>query len=334
MGRASERETAESTDVDRVHRLKFDVEWPPGHVAAYLVDGPEPVLVDAGAPGEDNTENLRAGLREHGYVPADVDHVVVTHPHTDHVGQVPALLDGDTRLYAPRPVVDQLRRDADALAAGVRETARAAGLEGEQVEAHVERAVDSLERSRRLLPPARVDVAFEFDGPFAVADHAFEPIHTPGHQVHHACFETTVEGVRILFAGDVLVEPFRAAALHVGLDRGADDAVDAFYTAFDRLAGRDVGRVYPGHGPAFDDYEGVLATSRERLDGTVADVERTVGDVGPADPLAVTLARVEELDHPAPLLDTIGALGYLDDRGRVVRESDDGVRLYRRADGT
>lgn len=331
MGRASDRGPAGSPEVDRVHRIEFDVEWPPWHAAAFLIDGPEPVLVDAGAPGEDNTENLRVGLRERGYAPADVAHVVVTHSHSDHIGQVPALLDAGARLYAPRPAVDQLRRDADALAAGVRETAREAGLEGQRIGEHVERAVDSLKRSRRLLPPDRVDVAFEFDGSFAVAEYAFEPVHTPGHQVHHACFETTVERTRVLFAGDVLIEPFRAAALHVGLDRGAYEAVDAFYTAYDRLAGREVDRVYPGHGPVFDDYEGVLAASRERLDGMVADVERAVGEVGPADPLAVTLARVDEFRHPAPLLDTVGALGHLESRGRVAREYDDGVRLYRPA---
>ena len=34
----------------RVHRLTFDVEWPPGHVACYVVDSPEPILVDAATP--------------------------------------------------------------------------------------------------------------------------------------------------------------------------------------------------------------------------------------------------------------------------------------------
>jgi len=331
MDHASERDVSISTaERETVHRLEFDVDWPPGHVAAYLIDGPEPVLVDAGGPEEHNGDELLSGLDALGFAPGDVDHVVVTHPHTDHIGQVPALLDAGATLYAPRPAVEQLERDPEDLATGVRETAIETGLDPEGIDMHIERAVGSLERSRGLLPPERVDVAFDFDATFAVGDHEFEPIHTPGHQIHHACFQVIVGGSEALFSGDHLIEPFRAAALNVGLDQGAFDAVAAFYRGFDRLEGRDVDRVYPGHGPVFDDFEGVLQTSRDRLDGTVASVERTLRERGTSSPIGLTLARVDELEHPAVLLDTIGALGYLDEQGRATFEyDDDGVRRYR-----
>ena len=331
MDHASDRDvSATATGHESVHRLEFDVPWPPGHVAAYLIEGAEPVLVDAAAPGEENDRALVAQLDSLGHDVSDVDHVVVTHPHTDHIGQVPTLLEAGARLYAPRAVVDQLRRDTEDLADGVRETALETGLDRDGVDEHVERAVESLERSRRLLPPDDVNVAFDFDGTFRVGDHAFEPIHTPGHQVHHACFRVDLDGRDVLFSGDALIEPFRAAALNVGLDHGAYDAIADFYRAFDRLDGLDVDRVYPGHGPIFDDFDGVFSTSRDRLDGTVGSVERTVSEIGPATPIEVTLARVEELDHPAVLLDTVGALGYLDDRGRIEFEFDEnGARQYR-----
>ena len=323
---AAERATVEGT----VHRLEFDVDWPPGHVAAYLIDGPEPVLVDAGAPAEANDRELDEGLDAFGLAPGDVRHVVVTHPHTDHIGQVPRLTEAGARLYAPEPAVEQLDRDPGELAAGVRETAIETGLDPDGTDEHVERALESLERSRRLLSPDEVDVAFEFGGSFTVGDHAFEPIHTPGHQIHHACFRVELDGTTVLFSGDALVEPFRAAALHVGLDHGAYDAVAAFYRGLDNLDGLGVDRVYPGHGPVFDDFSGVLATTRDRLGGTVGSVERTLGEIGPATPIEVTLARVDELDHPAVLLDTVGALGYLDERGRATFErDDDGARQYR-----
>lgn len=330
MDHASERDaTISSAEREIAHRIEFGVDWPPGHVATYLIDGPEPVLVDAGGPSAGNAEEFREGLDALGYTPADVDHVVVTHPHTDHVGQVPALLEAGARLYAPRPVVEQLERDPDELAAGVRETAVETGLDPDGIDQHVDRAVESLERSRRLLPPDRVDVAFEFDRSFVVGEHEFEPVHTPGHQVHHAAFRLTLGRTAALFSGDALIETFRAAALHVGLDHGAFDAFDAFHRAFDRLEGLDVDRVYPGHGPTFDDFAGVLEKSRDRLDGTVASVERTVRQIGPTSPIQVTLARVDEIEHPAVLLDTIGALGYLDERDRVTFEYDDGgARQY------
>lgn len=331
MGRSSDGEAASTGDaLDRVHRLEFDVDWPPGHAAAYLIPSDEPILVDAGAPGEENEERFRAGLDDVGLAPAAIDHVLITHPHTDHIGQLPAILDEDVRLYAPTQVLDQLRRPAEELAGGVREVAAEVGLDPDSIDQYVEQAVDSLERSRRLLPPGRVDQSIAFGESFFAGGYRFDAIHTPGHQIHHACYFTDLDGVGSMFTGDALIESFRAAALHVGLDHGAFDAVDAFYRGFDALERAAVDRAFPGHGPVFEEYDRVVARSRERLDGTVADVAETVAEIGPATPLEITMARVDELEHPAVLLDTIGALGHLDGDGRVRFERDEnGRRQYR-----
>lgn len=333
MGTAGDTDRSVSSVTDRVHRVEFDIEWPPKHVAMYLIEGPEPILVDAGAPGADAREQFVDGLDALGYDPADVDHVVVTHPHTDHTGQVPTLLDGDAKLYAARPVLEQLDRDPDDLERAVRETARGAGLPTVGMDEQIARAVDSLERNRELLPPDRVHHVFEFGEPFDVAGHRFTPIHTPGHQIHHACFAVDLGGETTLFAGDALIKPFRAAALHVGLDRESYDAIDAFYRGVDRLRDHHVDRVFPGHGPTFTDYDAVLDRTTDRLDDLVADVadhlDTAVDERGPSSPLGVTLARVGTLNHPAPLFDTIGALGYLERHGRCTHErDDDGVRRY------
>ncbi|MFT4882229.1 MAG: glyoxylase-like metal-dependent hydrolase (beta-lactamase superfamily II), partial [Salinirussus sp.] len=112
--------TEGTPSLDGVVRIEFEVDWPPGHAVAWLVDGPEPVLVDAGAPGETATETLADALDTHGYGLGDIDHLVVTHPHSDHVGQVPTLLEAGARLYAPGPALEQLRRDPEDLEAAVR----------------------------------------------------------------------------------------------------------------------------------------------------------------------------------------------------------------------
>ena len=314
-----------------VHRLEFSVDWPPWHAAAFLVEGPadEPVLVDAGVPGSTGEEELRDGLADHGRGPEDVAHVLLTHPHSDHIGQVPTLREAGAAVHTARMTRERLSRDPEDLAAGVRETGEGAGLPPERLDEHVERALSSLERNRRLMPPGEIDHAFEYGEPFQVGGLVFEPIHTPGHQEGHACFELELDGVTALFSGDVLIESFRAAALNVGLDRGAYDAVDDFYTAYDRLDAREADWVYPGHGYPFEDYGGVLEKSRGALDDLLADVRETVAEVGPASPLAVTRARVDRLEHPAPLLDTLGALGTLDRRGEVFYERHEDVRQYR-----
>lgn len=334
MERASDHRSATPAGVEGVSRLEWDMDVPPGHVAAYLIDGPEPILVDAGPPGETGRAQLEGGLAARGYEPADVAHVVLTHPHTDHTGQVPTLLEGGARLYAAEMAVEQLRRDPDDLAAGVRETAREVGVPEKAVSSYVRGAVDSLERNRTLLPPDAVDVAFAVDGAFDVAGHRFEAIHVPGHQRAQTCFAVELDGERALFAGDGLIEPFRPAALHAGLDREAFEAIGAFYTGLDRLAGRDADRVLPGHGPTFAGFRNAVEATRGRLDELVADVEETLGSLGAATANEVAIERRGVPSHPGPLLDVVGALGHLDGTDRVesVRNGD-GPRRYRPIEG-
>lgn len=329
MERASDGRRTDGTPFERIARLEWDMDVPPGSVAAYLIEGPEPILVDAGPPGADGRARLEDGLAARGYGLADVAHVVITHPHTDHAGQVGALVEAGARLYAPAMAVERFRRDPDDLAAAVRETARAVGVPEKAVSSYAQGAVDSLEFNRTLLPPAEVDVAFPVGEPFDVGDRRFEPIHVPGHERTQTCFAVDVDGRRALFAGDGLVEPFRPAALHAGLDREAFEAVAAFYAGLDRLAGRDVDRTFPGHGPVFADHGRVVAETRGRLDGLVAEVAETLGSLGAATPNEVAIERGGVPDHPGPLLDVVGAVGYLDREGRATWERDgEGPRRY------
>lgn len=323
------------SDTRDVHRIEFAIDWSPGHAAVYLVDGPEPVLVDAGVPGDDGRRELAAGLDAAGFELGDVAQVVLTHPHSDHLGQVPALRDAGATVHAPAAVCEQLERDHDALAAGVRETAREAGLPDERVDEEVERALDSLRRNRRLLAPADVDDRLAYGDPVDVGGVAFEPVHTPGHQAYHAAYLATLGDGRVLFSGDALAGTFRAVAIDVGLDRGAYDAFARFETALDRLATTDATRVYPGHGPVFADVPGAVADARGDLGRAEAETARAVAHVDAATPLAVAEHRYGEIGAPGVLLDTIGALGALERDGRVSYERVDGVRRYhldRRAD--
>lgn len=59
---------------------------------AYLLVGDRPVLVDAGAPGEET--RLIEALRAHGVRPDDLALIALTHGHTDHTGSVNAVAAG------------------------------------------------------------------------------------------------------------------------------------------------------------------------------------------------------------------------------------------------
>ncbi|MFQ3318417.1 MAG: glyoxylase-like metal-dependent hydrolase (beta-lactamase superfamily II) [Natronomonas sp.] len=308
-----------------IHRIEFEVPWPPHTAYAYFLPTEEPILIDAGAPGEEGWAALANGLEAAGYAPEDVEHLLITHPHTDHDGQVSSLVDAaDPTVYAPEGIRDRLSRDPDDLASVVRRNAAAAGVP--DPESAVERAVDSLRRNRSCLPPEDIDVDVAFGDPLDAGAITFTPIHVPGHQANQAAFLADGD----LFAGDTLIEPFRPAALHVGFDRGYEECIDAFYDGLDRLATHDIDRVYPGHGPVFEDAGGAIEQARNDLDSLVASCRRTLSELGRATAYEVTETRIDDPRRMEfSVFETVGSLARLERRGETVSTAKNGVRTYR-----
>ena len=316
----------------RVHRIEASVDWPPGHVAAYLLDadpaaadGPL-ALVDAATPDPGSETALREAFGALERDLADVTHLLLTHPHVDHVGQVERVVEAaDPHVVAPASVRDRFARDPEDLAATVRTTATRAGLDDAAVENAVEMAVGSLHRSRALLPVDRVDTWVGGGDRFDLGGTAVEVVHTPGHQADHCCFHLPDE--RALFAGDMAIEPFRPVVLHAGLDRGVAEAVDAFVDALDRLEPLDVDRVYPGHGPVHRRFAETVARDRESLERML---DRTVDSVadGASTVAAVADRRARDRGIEYIVAEVIAALSHLDANGRLDSTVVDGVRRY------
>lgn len=310
-----------------VSRLEFPVDWPPGHVAAYLLTGEEPVLIDSGMAGEPGRETLLEALDEHGYPPAEIEHLVLTHPHVDHLGQAATVIEaGDPTVYAPAGVERRFSRDTDDLARAVTRNATAAGLSGDLRDSVVERATESLRRDRSLLPSDAVDAWVEDGQTVEIGDVTLRAIHTPGHQADHLCYETRFDDERVLFSGDMAIKPFRSVAIHVGLDDGVEESIGAFYRALDRLQGLEIDRVFPGHGPTHREYADSLDRSVASLDRLL---ETTVESLHNGATTAAEIAdrrRGRELVYLLP--ETVGALAHLEADGRVTSHLADGVRHY------
>ncbi|MFD1512612.1 MBL fold metallo-hydrolase [Halomarina rubra] len=315
----------------RVHRIEAPVDWPPGHVAAYLVELGTPhhrelALVDAAMPDPDSEVALRETLADRDATLADVDHLLLTHPHVDHVGQVTTVLEAaDPDVYAPAGVRDRFARDPDDLAATVRTTATAAGLDEEGVERAVEMAVGSLRRNRELLPVESVGTWFADGDTFDLAGTTVEVVHTPGHQADHCCLFAPESGT--LLAGDMVIDPFRPVVLHAGLDREVGDAIGAFYDALDRLADLDVDRVYPGHGPVHESFADTVARDRASLDRMLDRTVEAVAD-GAETAAAVAERRARTRGTEYIVAEVVAALWHLEATGRLDVHRDGDIRRF------
>lgn len=158
-------------------------------VGCYLLRaGDRTILLDAGM-GPEETDwgrggGLPGGLAAAGVSPADIDTVVCSHLHVDHIGWVVQ----DGRPYFPNATVRYGAGDWDTFVASADETSR------------TRQAFEVLAAAGRLEPIAgdMVDLA-----PGVTARH------TPGHTLGHYCLVLSSGAERALLLGDAVECPLQ-----------------------------------------------------------------------------------------------------------------------------
>ena len=153
--------------------------------AAYLVEGPQPVLVETGS--RSSAPILLAELEALGVGPSDLAGVVVTHVHLDHAGGM-----GDLARAFPRATVYVHPQGARHLADPDRLVSSAARVYGD--------LLDGLYGRIEPTPAERIRPLEDGEAVRVGVDRALTAVHSPGHAKHHLALHDSASG--ILFTGD------------------------------------------------------------------------------------------------------------------------------------
>jgi glyoxylase-like metal-dependent hydrolase (beta-lactamase superfamily II) len=149
---------------------------------AFLITEPRLTLIDAGLAG--SRPLLLRYLRQIGRSIDELDRIVCTHGHPDHVGGVRELLDGDRIEVFVHPA------DLEGVSLTLREALTAP--QGGTVRGHL---------LQYMTPHPGAATALA-DGDVLPVLGGLEVIHTPGHTPGSVCLYA--RGPRVLFTGDVL----------------------------------------------------------------------------------------------------------------------------------
>src|SRR5881227_1195870 len=155
--------------------------------AGYLIEGPEPVLVETGS--QSSVPALLAALEAHGVGPADLAGVAVTHIHLDHAGGV-----GDVARAFPKATVYVHAKGARHLVDPSRLVNSAAQVYGE--------LLDSLYGRLDPTPQERVHVLEDGEQIRIGPTRTLTTVDSPGHAKHHLALHDSDSG--LLFAGDAV----------------------------------------------------------------------------------------------------------------------------------
>src|SRR5580698_7902914 len=159
----------------------------------FLVNtGHQLILVDAGAGtwwGWGALGRLAGSLRSAGYTPEEVDIVLLTHLHSDHVG---GLTTQDGKRVFPNADVYVAKAESDFW------------LPAENAAKAPKDAQPFFQSARAIAAPyIEAGKWHTFSGSETVVD-GMEPVPLPGHTPGHTGYEFSSKGQRILFWGDIV----------------------------------------------------------------------------------------------------------------------------------
>ncbi len=178
-------------EVSSYLQRSFEAEAVPTSVNAYLVNtGDKLVLIDTGAAKlfGPTLGNLLANLAAAGYKPEQVDAVLITHMHADHVGGLIA----DGKIAFPNATVHADQRDA------------AFWLDKAQLDKAPEAMKDFFRGAQASLGPYVTAGRFKaFDGATELFP-GIRAVAAPGHTPGHTIYAIESKGQKLVLWGDLM----------------------------------------------------------------------------------------------------------------------------------
>jgi len=299
-----------------------------GPVNAYLAGR---TVVDPGPDSEEARAALVEALEQRNLAPADVEQVLVTHPHPDHFGLAARLREAGASVVAS-PDAAAVVEDFPGHVADEQVFFRAFFVRCGMAESTAETVTDLPQSFVHYAPSTDVDRTVSTGDTVTVADRALAVECVAGHAAGELLFAFDAEGEHTALVGDhVLPETTPAPFLQLPPESGGDrpavlPAYDDSLTAT-RAAGYD--RLLPGHGDPVADpaarIDVILAEHRERT-ATVADL--LDGPTAPVDVMTGLFGDLPATEQFGGMSEAVGHLDVLEARGRVAVREDGGLLLY------
>ncbi len=316
-----------------IGQLSIPTPFMVGRVNCYLIEDDPLTLVDTGPNSGKALDELERALREHGRRIEDLERIVITHQHADHMGLLDILARRSgaevCALDLLAPILENFSEEAerdDELAAALM---LRHGIPPDVVTAL--RAVSRI--ARGWGGSAAVTHKLTDGGTLAFADRTLEVLHRPGHSPSDTVFWDAERAT--LLAGDHLIKhissnPLISRPLGGRSGEPGDERPHAllmYMTSLRATREMPIERVLPGHGDEFgghaqliDDRFALHERRAAKIRGLVAEAPLTAHEI--AQELWGTVAVTQAY---LTLSEVLGHVDMLLERGEVREQELDGV---------
>jgi glyoxylase-like metal-dependent hydrolase (beta-lactamase superfamily II) len=315
----------------RIHRLAIPTPFAVGRVNVYLIDDEPLTLVDAGPNSGTSFDELQRGIAGLGHTLEDIELVIVTHQHIDHLGLVSLVAAHSgaevAAIDVAVPFMENFSDEAQADDDFARDIMLRNGIPEDVVAAlqSVSRAFRAWGSQVHVTRPLRDGEALE------LRDRTLHVHHRPGHSPTDTIFHDRER--RILIAADHLLGHISSNPLITRPRDGSAGRPQALVQYLESLrATREmaVDLVLPGHGDPITDHRALIdqrfVLHRRRADKIhklLVERPRSAYEIAQAlwGNIAVTQAYLT-------LSEVLGHVDLLANEGRVQEVEHEGVAVF------
>jgi glyoxylase-like metal-dependent hydrolase (beta-lactamase superfamily II) len=322
-----------------IHRIAVPTPFAVGRVNCYLIEDRPLTLIDAGPNSGKSLNVLERGLAHRGHRLEDIERIVITHQHLDHVGLLEIIAGrSGAEVAAWHSLAPYLENFAESAAADdefAQAVMRRHGVAHDTTVAlgSAVAAFRAFGSSATITRPLRDGDELRFE------QRVLRTMHRPGHSPSDTILWD--ENHKILFSGDHLIghissNPLVTRPLEGGTDAERPQALVAYIASMRATRELPARLVLPGHGDPISDHVGLI-DQRLRMHRRRADKILGILDAGPMTAYEIATQIWGDVAVTQAYLMISEVLGHLDlllNEGKLrEREEDQIVRFYAVARG-
>jgi glyoxylase-like metal-dependent hydrolase (beta-lactamase superfamily II) len=318
-----------------IHRLAIPTPFAVGRVNAYLIEDEPLTLIDSGPNSAKALDELEQALAAHGHAIEDLQLLVITHQHIDHIGLAAILARrSGARVTALEGLDRRLRDFRDEAEYDDRFAARIMLRHG--VPTDVVTALRAVSASFRAWGcQVEVDQPLAEGEELQLRDRTLRVLHRPGHSPSDTIFHD--EDRRLLIAGDHLLahissNPLLARPLEVEGDYNGSrpEALVTYLASLQKTRALDLDLVLGGHGAPVTDHAALIdervrlhERRAKKIHGLLAERPRTAYE------LAYTMwGNIAVTQAYLTISEVLGHIDLLLRDGLVAEEITDGIARF------
>lgn len=316
--------------MSEIHRIELPTLFGMKTVNAYLLKGDEVVLIDSGENTDASYAALKSGLKEQGLVINDVDRIIITHAHVDHMGMAQRIgSEANARVWVSELVKDWAINPDEMWS--IREKLMLPTLLSffdpnlsDLIKQGYEEMMGDVKKVWEPISEDLLDI-YESDGQLDINDTRWQCVYMPGHSSSQSTFFNPLNGDYI--SADMLlritptpvIEPSREDMTK--RNKGILEMMDSY----ERLLRFDIKKVYPGHYEIFENAHDVINRQVTRIDERTKHCYELIKS-GQSSFIDIFNALYEGRFHMPAMIMLIGYLDRLENAGVIKYEIRNGYQ--------